>query len=171
MRARSVMVALALACTSIAAAQGPTDGNTPAERHKSGHSKLGEAFDEGPREKPSRIDGIGETHFPITTSKPEVQQWFDQGHTLLHSFWFFEAERAFRWAVKLDPDAPMPYWGLVRATGGTRAAAFMKEASRHRARARLHRDVGDSLSGRSRAAGFAQPFQPRDGEADHQVPG
>ena len=79
MRARSVMVALALACTSIAAAQGPTDGNTPAERHKSGHSKLGEAFDEGPREKPSRLDGIGETHFPITTSKPEVQQWFDQG--------------------------------------------------------------------------------------------
>ena len=134
MRARSVMVAMALACTSIAAAKGPTDGNTPAERHKSGHSKLGEAFDEGPREKPSRIDGIGETHFPITTSKPEVQQWFDQGHTLLHSFWFFEAERAFRWAVKLDPDAPMPYWGLVRATSGDRAAAFMKEASKRKHR-------------------------------------
>ena len=135
MHARTVMVMwMAVACTSIATAQGPTDGTTPAERHKAGHSKLGEAFDEGPRERPSRMDGIGQTHFPITTSKPEVQQWFDQGHTLLHSFWFFEAERAFRWAVKLDPDAPMPYWGLVRATGGARAAAFMKEASKRKHR-------------------------------------
>ena len=119
---------------SLSFAQGPTDGDTPTEKHKAGHSKLGEAFDEGPRERPSRIAAIGRTHFPITTSKPEVQEWFDQGHTLLHSFWFFEAERSFRWAVKLDPDAPMPYWGLVRATGGARAAGFMKEASKRKHR-------------------------------------
>jgi peroxiredoxin len=125
---------MAVFCTSVAAAQGPRDGATPAERHKAGHSKLGEAFDEGPRERPSKMDGIGQTHFPITTSKPDVQQWFDQGHTLLHSFWFFEAERAFRWAVKLDPDAPMPYWGLARATYGPRAAAFMREASKRKQR-------------------------------------
>ena len=115
-------------------AQGPIDGSTAADRHKAGHSKLGEAFDEGPRERPAKIEGIGSSHFPITTARPEVQQWFDQGNTLLHSFWFFEAERAFRWCIKLDPDAPMPYWGLARATSGTRAAAFMKEASKRRAR-------------------------------------
>jgi peroxiredoxin len=115
-------------------AQGPLGGQTAADRHKSGHSKLGEAFDEGPRERPAKIDGIGRTSFPITTSKPEVQEWFDQGHTLLHSFWFFEAERSFRWAVKLDPDAPMPYWGLARTASGDRARAFLREASSRKAR-------------------------------------
>ena len=49
------------------AAQGPLDGQTAADRHKAGHSKLGEAFDEGPRERPAKIDGIGRTSFPITT--------------------------------------------------------------------------------------------------------
>ena len=116
------------------AAQGPLGGQTAADRHKSGHSKLGEAFDEGPRERPTKIDGIGRTSFPITTSKPEVQEWFDQGHTLLHSFWFFEAERSFRWAVKLDPDAPMPYWGLARTANGDRARAFLRQASSRKAR-------------------------------------
>ena len=133
-----VLIPVAIFVTLIVtplAAQGPLGGQTAADRHKSGHSKLGEAFDEGPRERPAKIEGIGRTHFPITTSKPEVQQWFDQGHTLIHSFWFFEAERAFRWAVKLDPEAPMPYWGLARATSGQRARAFMKEASKRKARA------------------------------------
>ena len=116
------------------AAQGPLGGKTAADRHKDGHSKLGEAFDEGPRERPTKIEGIGRTTFPITTSKPEVQEWFDQGHTLLHSFWFFEAERSFRWAVKLDPDAPMPYWGLARTTYGDRARAFLREASSRKQR-------------------------------------
>ena len=53
-------------------------------------------------------------HFPITTKVPEVQDWFDQGNTLLHSFWFEEAERSFRWCLKLDPDNTMAYWGLAR---------------------------------------------------------
>jgi peroxiredoxin len=112
-----------------------TPAQSAADRHKEGHSKLGEAFDEGPRERPRKMDGIGRTHFPITTAKPEVQEWFDQGHTLLHSYWFFEAERAFRWGVKLDPDAPMLYWGLARTAGGDRARAFMREASARKDRA------------------------------------
>lgn len=45
---------------------------------------------------------------------PEVQEWFDQGNTLLHSFWFEEAERSFRWCLKLDPDCAMAYWSLAR---------------------------------------------------------
>jgi peroxiredoxin len=32
----------------------------------------------------------------------------------LHSFWFEEAERSFRWCLKLDPDCAMAYWGLAR---------------------------------------------------------
>ena len=60
------------------------------------------------------MTGIGETHFPITSSVPEVQAWYDQGNTLLHSFWYFEAERAFRWCIKLDPKCAMAYLGVLR---------------------------------------------------------
>jgi len=79
-----------------------------------GHSQHGSAFDTGLRQKPWKMEGIGHTHFAITTKVPEVQVWFDQGNTLLHSFWFEEAERSFRWCLKLDPDCAMAYWGLAR---------------------------------------------------------
>src|SRR5579863_3362063 len=49
---------------------------------KLGHSQHGPAFDTGPREKPWPMTGIGVAHFPITTSNPEVQMWFDQGNAL-----------------------------------------------------------------------------------------
>ncbi len=78
-----------------------------------GHSSHGSAFDTGLRQRPWRMEGIGQTHFAVTTKVPEVQEWFDQGHTLLHSFWFEEAERSFRWCLKLDPDCAMAYWGLA----------------------------------------------------------
>ena len=79
-----------------------------------GHSQHGSAFDTGLRQKPWKMEGIGKSHFPITTKVPEVQEWFDQGNTLLHSFWFEEAERSFRWCIKLDPECAMAYWGLAR---------------------------------------------------------
>jgi peroxiredoxin/tetratricopeptide (TPR) repeat protein len=101
---------------------------------KLGHSSHGEAFDVGPREKPWVIEGIGVAHFPITTQNPEVQKWFDQGNALLHSFWDYEAERAFRWCLKLEPDNAMAYWGLARASqirglgGNNRPADMIREA-------------------------------------------
>jgi peroxiredoxin len=102
-----------------------------------GHSKHGSAFDTGPREKPWPIEGIGTAHFPITTKDAEVQKWFDQGNALLHSFWDYEAERAFRWCLKLEPDNAMAYWGLARAAsvrgGGTRPADMIREAVKRRA--------------------------------------
>ncbi len=79
-----------------------------------GHSKHGSAFDTGLRQKPWHMDGIGSAHFPITSKVPEVQEWFDQGNALLQSFWYEEAERSFRWCLKLDPDCAMAYWGLAR---------------------------------------------------------
>lgn len=79
-----------------------------------GHSSHGTAFDSGLRQRPWKMDGIGHTHFPITTTVPEVQEWFDQGNTLLHSFWYEEAERSFRWCLKLDTNCAMAYWGLAR---------------------------------------------------------
>ncbi len=79
-----------------------------------GHSRHGSAFDTGLRQKPWRMEGIGKAHFPITTQVPEVQEWFDQGNALLHSFWYEVAERAFRWCLKLDPECAMAYWGMAR---------------------------------------------------------
>ena len=108
---------------------------------KLGHSEHGEAFDTGPREKPRLLSGIGVAHFPITTANPEVQQWFDQGNALLHSFWDYEAERAFRWCVKLEPENPMPYWGLARASllrglgGENRPAEMIREAVKRKSHA------------------------------------
>jgi peroxiredoxin len=79
-----------------------------------GHSKHGTAFDSGMRTKPWVMPGIGSSPFKITTKNPETQKWYDQGNALLHSFWFEEAERSFRWSHKLEPENPMVYFGLAR---------------------------------------------------------
>lgn len=80
---------------------------------KAGHSKHGTAFDSGLRGRPWKMDGIGNISFPITCKNKEAQVWFDQGIALMHSFWFEEAERRFRWCLKLDPDNAMAYFGLA----------------------------------------------------------
>jgi len=110
-----------------------------------GHSQHGSAFDTGLRQRPWRMEGIGQTHFPVTTTDPEVQAWFDQGNTLLHSFWFEEAERSFRWCVKLDPKCAMAYWGLALTSlnwfadpagdspENKRGLEFLREAVRRKA--------------------------------------
>lgn len=127
------MICAAVAGVPIAAQQAPVQDESKRDRHKAGHSAFGEAYDQGPREKPDWIDGIGKVHFQITTKVPDVQRWFDQGMALLHSFWYYEAERTFRWAVKLDPGAAMGYWGLAQAAGGgDRAKSFIKEASKRK---------------------------------------
>jgi hypothetical protein len=102
---RPFAVAMALLNCSVAISHADDDP---------GHSRHGTAFDSGLRQRPWKMEGIGQTHFPITTKVPEVQEWFDQGNTLLHSFWFEEAERSFRWCLKLDPECAMAYWGLAR---------------------------------------------------------
>lgn len=124
-----------------------------------GHSRQGSAFDTGLRQKPWRMNGIGTAHFPITTKVPEVQEWFDQGNALLNSFWYEEAERSFRWCLKLDPDCAMAYWGLARtglswSTGLAdhpeikRYKDFLKEAVRRKGavteRERLYIEAWDS---------------------------
>lgn len=102
-------------------------------QNDTGHSRHGNAFDSGLRQRPWQIEGIGKTHFPITSKVPEVQMWFDQGNTLLHSFWYEEAERSFRWCLKLDPDCAMAYWGLSLAADGERAREFLKAAVQRKA--------------------------------------
>ena len=115
--------------------------SSPVAAYKLGHSFHGESFDSGPRQKPWEMEGLGDAQFPITTKNPEVQKWFDQGNALLHSFWFYEAERAFRWCLKLEPDNAMAYWGMARAVEEglrssapevDRAAEFIREAAKRK---------------------------------------
>jgi tetratricopeptide (TPR) repeat protein len=61
--------------------------------------------------------GLGDYHFPITTANPDAQVYFDQGIRLLYGFNHDEAARYFRRAAELDPQAPMPYWGVALSIG------------------------------------------------------
>lgn len=124
---RLIFIVAALVSAPVCVGEELQNSNEP----KWGHSHLGSPYDEGPRTKPWVIEGIGKTHFPITTTHPEVQQWFDQAHTLLHGFWYYEAERSFRWCLKLDPDCAMAYWGLSRCAkyDDDRGKKFLKKAS------------------------------------------
>jgi tetratricopeptide (TPR) repeat protein len=74
------------------------------------------------------LDGMGVVHFPITTSNPEAQKFFDQGIAQMHSFWTREAERSFRKAAELDPEAPMPWFGVAMLATGHFRPQFQVEA-------------------------------------------
>ena len=69
---------------------------------------------------PARImTGQGHISFPITTSSEKAQEFFNQGVAQMHSFWAFEAERSFlARPLQLDPQAPMPYWGIAMVAVG-----------------------------------------------------
>lgn len=105
MPCRSLLLIAGLLCAAALQAQ---------EAPKLGHSHLGAAFDSGLRSKPWKFQGLGKAPFPISTNRSDLQSWYDQGNALLHSFWFEEAERSFRWCLKSEPDNPMIYFGLAR---------------------------------------------------------
>ena len=102
-----------------------------------GHSVHGEAFNDGPRHAAYLMPGMGKVHFPATTKKPEAQAFIDQGVAQLHSFYYFESERSFRQAAKIDPDCAMAYWGMAMSNvnNAKRAKGFLKEARKRAASA------------------------------------
>ena len=63
------------------------------------------------------MPGLGHHHHPITTSSAEAQRFFDQGLTLVYPFNHEEAGRSFQRSAELDPEAPMPHWGIALAVG------------------------------------------------------
>src|SRR5262245_66126290 len=66
-------------------------------------------------------------HFRITTSNPKAQEFFTQGVAQMHSFWATEAERSFLQAAALDPEAPMPHWGIAMVAHGEFRPRFQLE--------------------------------------------
>ena len=95
-----------------------------------GHSVHGEAFNEGPRQAAYPMTGMGKSRFAATTARPEARAFIDQGVAQLHSFFYFEAERSFRQAARIDPACAMAYWGMAMANVNNprRAREFLKEA-------------------------------------------
>jgi peroxiredoxin/tetratricopeptide (TPR) repeat protein len=105
-----------------------------AEETIPGHSDHGQAFNEGPRQAAVLLEGCGKVDFTVTTASEEARKFFNQGVAQFHGFWFYEAERSFRQALKLDPGMAMGYWGcsLANVNNEERAASFIAEAVKRR---------------------------------------
>lgn len=75
------------------------------------------------------LDGQGTEYikFPITTQSAEAQKFFQQGVAQMHSFWAVESERSFLQAAALDPEAPMPWWGVAMVAMGDFRPRFQLE--------------------------------------------
>ena len=63
------------------------------------------------------LDGLGNYSKPITSDRPEVQRWFDQGLMLAYGFNHDAAERSFLKATELDPECAMCWWGAALVLG------------------------------------------------------
>src|SRR6266851_3353708 len=57
---------------------------------------------------------LGKVSFPISCT-PAVQEQFDRGVALLHSFAYTAAEDAFQGVAELDPQCAMAHWGMAMA--------------------------------------------------------
>ena len=74
------------------------------------------------------FDNLGSLHHEITTVSDGAQKFFDQGMRLVYAFNHEEAIAAFNEASRLDPDAPMPYWGVALSLGPNINAAMEPKA-------------------------------------------
>ena len=63
------------------------------------------------------FENLGVLRHEITTRSDLAQKYFDQGLRLVYAFNHEEAIAAFTEASRLDPDAPMPYWGVALSLG------------------------------------------------------
>jgi len=60
----------------------------------------------------SAPEKLGKVSFPISCA-PAVQEQFDRGVALLHSFAYAAAEAAFQGVAKADPQCAMAHWGMA----------------------------------------------------------
>src|SRR5262245_30555370 len=60
---------------------------------------------------------LGSHHRAVTTSNEMAQKYFDQGLRLIYGFNHDEAERAFREALRIDPNCAMAWWGVAYGRG------------------------------------------------------
>jgi tetratricopeptide (TPR) repeat protein len=63
------------------------------------------------------FEGLGSFEYPITTSNPRAQRYFNQGLSLAYAFNHAEAKRSFEEAARLDPNCAMCQWGIAYVLG------------------------------------------------------
>jgi len=63
------------------------------------------------------LEGLGTHARKVTTESERAQLFFDQGLRLTYAFNHREALRAFKEAVRSDPDCAMAYWGWALVLG------------------------------------------------------
>ena len=63
------------------------------------------------------LEGYGTGGFPIKTTSPEAQQYFNNGMQLAHAFAHKASAAAFRRAEQLDPSCAMCVWGEAWTRG------------------------------------------------------
>jgi tetratricopeptide (TPR) repeat protein len=83
------------------------------------HDPRALAADPATADKPvaPRLTGLGDYSRDITTSNVDSKFFFAQGLRLTYGFNHSEALRAFKEAVRLDPDNAMAYWGWSLVLG------------------------------------------------------
>ena len=72
------------------------------------------------------IDGLGSYGRPISTKSEMAQKFFDQGLRLVYGYYSPEATASFKEASRLDPENPMPYWGMALALGPIPNSRFQR---------------------------------------------
>jgi tetratricopeptide (TPR) repeat protein len=70
------------------------------------------ADDEGHHHEDLTAEQLGTVHFPISCVV-QVQQPFERGVALLHSFWYEEAQKQFEQVAAVDPHCAMAHWGIA----------------------------------------------------------
>ncbi len=91
------------------------------------------ALNEDPRLAPGQLapilQGLGDHHYPVTTSSERAQLFFDQGLKLTYGFNHKEALRAFKEAARLDPDCAMAFWGWALVLGPNLNLPMMEDVA------------------------------------------
>jgi tetratricopeptide (TPR) repeat protein len=74
-------------------------------------------------------DGLGKVDFPISTTSPEAQRYFNQGMGFAYGFNHAAAIASFKEAQRLDPDCAMCWWGESLAYGPNINAPLTPDAN------------------------------------------
>ncbi len=110
------------------------------------------------------LTGLGDHTHAITTKSAEAQRFFDQGLIMHYAFNHREAVRAFRHASELDPEAPMPFWGIALSLGPHINAPMDPEAYAP-AMAALAKAKANTASGSARERAYVEALSARYADA------
>jgi tetratricopeptide (TPR) repeat protein len=106
------------------------------------------------------IPGLGNQHFPISSTRPDVQRWFDQGLMLTFGFNHDAAERSFLMAASIDPDCAMCWWGAALVLG-PHVNAGMEPTNNEKAWKRLQRARALATNASPREQAFIEALAAR----------